>query len=178
MKSIAKVVLVLAAASLVGTAADAARWGRPGLWAMSTTMQMGMGGAPAITAAQAAQMKKLGIKIPVMGGQTIETKTCVTPPDAENFGSHRYASQDSGCSQASVVRKGNHLIATVVCDGRMKGKGTSDVTLIDDANYTSVFTFKGVSHGRPVDMKVSATAHWLGADCGKVKPFVVPKRQG
>jgi hypothetical protein len=177
MMSRAKVVLVLAAVSLVGTAADAARWGRPGLWAMTTRMQMGMGGMPAISAAQAAQMKKMGIKMPAMDGQAIETKTCVTPPDAENFGAHRYAAQDSGCTQQSVVRKGNHLIATVVCDGRMKGKGTSDVTLIDDANYSSVFTFKGVSHGRPVDMKVSATAHWLGADCGKVKPFVVPQRQ-
>ncbi len=178
MKSIAKVVLVVATASLLGTAADAARWGRPGLWAMSTTMQMAMGGMPAITAAQMAQMKKMGMKVPAMGGQSIDSKMCVTPQDAENFGAHRYTANDAGCNQASVVRKANHIIATVVCDGRMKGRGTADVTLTDDAHYSSIFSFKGVSHGRPVDMKVSTAAHWLGADCGKVKPFVMPQRHG
>ncbi len=171
MRSIVKSTIMVACVCLLATSADARRWGKPGLWLMSSTMQMSMGGAPAISPAQMAQMKKLGIKIPMMGGQAIETKMCVTPQDAENFGSHRYASQESGCSQPSIVQKGNHMIATVVCDGQMKGKGTAEVTLTDDAHYATTFSFKGVSHGRPVDMKVSSTAHWLGADCGKIKPF-------
>jgi len=175
MRPASKAAVLFAGACVLIGSAEAARWGRPGLWLMTTTMQMDMGGMPAISPKQMAQMKKMGIKIPAMGGQSMDTKMCVTSQDAENFGAHHYSSSDAGCSQANVTRKGNHIIATVVCDGRMKGKGTSDVTLIDDAHYTTAFTFAGVSHGRPVNMKVSTTAHWLNADCGKIKPFTMPK---
>jgi hypothetical protein len=176
MKAVSRTALLFAAICLVIGSADAARWGRPGLWQLTTTMHMDMGGMPAIPPEQLARMKKMGIKIPIMGGgQSIDSKMCVTTQDAENFGTHRYSSADAGCQQASIAHKGNHMIATVVCDGRMKGKGTADVTLIDDAHYATAFTFNGVSHGRPVNMKVSTTAHWLGANCGAVKPLVLPR---
>jgi hypothetical protein len=96
---------------------------------------------------------------------------CVTPHDVESFDAKRYASERSGCRQASMTRTGNHIVSTVVCDGQMKGQGRADVTLTDESHYSTMFAFKGVSHGRAVDMKVSTNAHWLGADCKGLKPL-------
>jgi len=173
MKLSRSLVLLLGAATvLTAVSADAAgRWGKPGLWQMTTTMNMGMA-MPKLTAAQIAQMKKYGIKPPTGGDQSIDVKMCVTPKDVENFDTKRLAAnQRSGCTQTSVTRVGNRIATTVTCDGTMKGTGKADVTLIDDTHYSTMFVFKGVSHNRPVNMKVSSTAHWLGANCGRVKPF-------
>jgi len=168
-------IIVVGGTTLAAISAEAGPWGKPGLWETTANMHMAMGGMPAMTAAQTAQMKKMGVKMPTMDGQSITTKMCVTPAEAAQFSAHRYSSRDAGCKQESVKQTGNHIVATLVCDGRMKGSGTADVTLIDDAHYSSVFAFKGVSHGHPMDMKVSTTARWLGVDCGSVKPFTPPK---
>lgn len=171
MKDGTKLTLAAACIAVVATSADAARWGRPGLWTMSTVMSMQMGGMPAaMTPAQMARMKKMGVKMP-MAGQPVETKMCVTPQDAEAFGSHHYSSADAGCHQTSITRTGNHIHTIVSCNGRMQGQGTADVTLTDDAHYKTTFTFNGTSHGRPVNMKIDTSAHWLSGDCGNIKPF-------
>jgi hypothetical protein len=172
MKPILRVAILSGcAAAMIAAPAAAAHWGKPGLWALTSTMQMKMAGMPAMTPALMARMKKMGAKFPSMAGQSYDTKMCVTPQDAEKFEAQHYSGADSGCHQTSVTKNGGHIASSVVCDGRMKGQGTSDVMLIDDTHYTTAFTFKGVSHGRPVDMKVNTAAHWLGANCGDVKPF-------
>lgn len=171
MKSVTRaLVLTGAIVCVVAGTASAAPWGKPGLWQTSMKMDMGMA-MPRISPQQLAQMKKLGIKFPSMDGQAIETKMCMTPQDVSNFDARRYANERSGCKQASMNRTGTHIHTTVVCDGEMKGNGAADVDLIDGSHYATMFSFAGVSHGRPVNMKVSTKAHWLGADCGDVKPF-------
>jgi hypothetical protein len=162
-------VLIAGAACLLFAAADAAPWGKPGLWQMSTTMQTEMPGMPKLTAQQLAQMKKMGIKMPA-AGEPIETKVCETAADVASFDASRY-NNHSGCKQTSMTRTGNHIHTTVACDGDMKGNGFSDVTLAGDGQYSSTFAFKGVSHGHPVDMKVATDAKWLGKHCGAIKPF-------
>lgn len=36
--------------------------------------------------------------------------------------------------------------------------------------WTSVYTGKGQSEGRPMEMRVESNSRWLGASCGNVKP--------
>lgn len=172
MKSMPKIALVTALSGATVVCAHAGNWGKPGLWQTSTTMQMKMPDMPQISPQQMAQMKKMGIKLPMMGRQAIETKTCLTAEDAANFGMQReYAQKTSGCKLTNMTRVGNHMTTKVVCDGQMKGQGQSDTVLINDSHYTSNFAFKGISHGQPTDMKISTDARWLGANCGSVKPF-------
>jgi hypothetical protein len=170
--------VALSAWTFAATSAGAGNWGKPGLWKMSTMMDMKMPGMPQLTPTQLAQMKKMGIKMPMMG-EPVETQVCVTPQDAANFSMQTAsASEKSGCKQSNFVHSGNRLSVDVVCNGAMNGRGHSDTVLVSASRYTSVFQFKGVSHGQSTDMKINTDAHWLGANCGNVKPLAPPTHHG
>jgi len=176
----AKLIIAIGVAGVCASAltANAGNWGKPGLWSVSTKMDMKMPGMPQLTPTQLAQMKKMGIKMPSMNDPVV-TQMCVTPQDAANFNMERAtASKESGCTQSNIVHSGNRISVDIVCNGQMNGKGHADTVLVSDARYTSVFKFKGTSHGRPTDMAINTDASWLGANCGSVKPFTPPTHHG
>ena len=76
---------------------------RPGLWNSTVILDLG-GTDPQMSADQMARMDSMGIKMPGMGGQSIDSKTCVTPQDAENFGAHCGAyPSDFHCNRQSSI---------------------------------------------------------------------------
>ena len=72
---IAVTMLVLAPSAVL-----AAPHGKPGLWNITTTMQMAM---PQLPPEAMAMMKSRGIKLPGMGGEPVKTQICMTEEEID-----------------------------------------------------------------------------------------------
>lgn len=159
------------AACLVPVAALAGQ-GKAGLWEISTQINMGAA-MPEIPPEQMEMMKKMGIKMPGPGGDPIVIKQCITKEQAERDEPPKVQKDDSGCKTANVNKSSKGMTADMVCDGRMKGKGTVKVNYHGSDQYSGTWSFKGRDEGgSDVQMSSEFSGKWLGADCGNVKPQV------
>jgi len=180
------IVRVAAVAALVlPLAAVAAPHQKPGLWQVSTQMQMsgaGMPQQPQIPPEQLAKMQAMGIQMPQMspgGGMAMNhsSQICITPEQAA-----RDEAPSTGNDQCQVTNtsfSGSTYSATVVCNSpQMQGTGTIKGTFSSDEAYTANMHFTGTMqhgpHSGPVDMTTNVTGKWQGSDCGSVKPFTPP----
>jgi hypothetical protein len=163
------------------TAAWSAGKMKPGLWEISLAsdeMKGAMKDMPEISPEQMEAMKKMGVNIPHMQGDTMKTKVCITKEMAEKDQPPEMNRKESGCQSKNYQRSGNNYTLDVVCDGPdMKGEGKVKGTFTGNDSFNSTYEFKGTSSGRPVDQKSQSSGKWLSADCGEVKPFAPPSPQ-
>lgn len=142
---------------------------KPGLWEITTKMD-GIKDMPQYSAADVAQMKKMGIEVPQMNGGGMVNKTCVTPEMAAQ--EKMPVEQQDECMPKNIRKSGNTQTMDIVCNGPdMKGTGTHKVTYPNSTRFHSVYTFKGTSGGEKVNERHETSGKWLGANCGNVKPL-------
>jgi hypothetical protein len=159
----------------ISNAALAAGQMKPGLWEM-TIKSDAMKNMPKIPPEQLEMMKKHGVTLPSAGG--ITQKVCMTKEAVERDESEALTRNQSGCQSKNMQRSGGSFSADIVCDGpEMKGTGKVKGTYAGSEGYSSTYSFKGTSHGQPVDMTQETSGKWLSADCGSVKPVEPPKKK-
>ena len=145
----------------VSSAALAAH-GKPGLWQITTKMDMA--GMPQLTPEQAAKMKAMGVHIPtdftVTHCMTPEEAAMIKPPPMGRPG------HEQDCKMQNMKTDGSSVSADMVCNSKdMKGGGHFALTYDSTEHYTGKVTMNVDSHGHHVVSNVSFAARWLSADC-------------
>ena len=146
--------------TMLTCAAQAAEGIKPGQWDM--TIKMNMKNAPKISPEDLAQMKEMGIKMP-MGGQDMRVQTCVTPEQA-SF-DKAATQQNKDCKTQNFKHVGNKVTGDMVCTGDMQATGKFEMTLNGDTSYEGKWSIKGVSHGQPIDQTSETSGKWVKAVC-------------
>lgn len=165
----------ISAMLMAATTSLAADRMKPGLWEM-TMKSDAMKAMPQIPPEQLEKMKQMGIKIPVMQNGAMTHKVCYTKEMVEQD-KPPSSGREQQCQSKNFTRSGNTYAGDIVCDmPEMKGTGNVKGSFNPDS-MTSVYDFKGVSHGQPVSQHIETTGRWLGNDCGDVKPPMMPQKK-
>jgi Protein of unknown function (DUF3617) len=154
---------LIAAGLVLGPAVALAGHLKPGLWRVTTTIDLGAA-ARQIPPEQLARLQSMGIKVPTPG-QAFSTDQCVTPEMAARDVPPHMGRNDSGCSAQNQKSSAAGISADLVCNGAMKGQGAMQLTYADDHHYSGGFSFKGVSAGHQVDIKSTIAGEWQSAAC-------------
>lgn len=166
-------VIVTAGLLIAGTAlAFAMPHGRPGLWSISTTMQMA--DMPPIPPEAMAMMKARGIKMPGMDGEPVVNRICMTDQDVKEGAAalQRMRQQhDVDCTPRVLSESAGAVTTEITCHGAMEGVGRSQITWQGDSRYEGSYNFKGTMHGRPSSISTHYVGSFVKSDCGDVKPF-------
>jgi hypothetical protein len=138
---------------------------RPGLWEMTSTMSWQKSPMPG------------GMTMPGSGPHT--TQVCLTQEMIDKYGTPPPQSRNNQCQMSNIVKKGNGMSADWVCSGPMAGKGTVEATFTDPDHSTSKVHFLGSMqagpNAMPIEYTIDSASVFKGADCGSVKPIVIPK---
>ncbi|MFZ6730732.1 DUF3617 domain-containing protein [Undibacterium sp. Ji42W] len=148
---------------------------KPGLWEMSMKSDA-IKAMPKIPPEQLEKMKQMGIKIPDMQNGGMTHKVCLTKEMVEQD-KPPSGGRDQQCQSKNFTRSGSSYSGEVVCDmPEMKGNGTIKGSYTPDS-MTSIYDFKGVSHGQPISQHMETTGKFIGSDCGDVKPPPMPQKK-
>jgi hypothetical protein len=171
-----KRIILAAAIAAIPLTTLAYTHGKPGLWEVTTQLNFTKGGPMAqIPPDKLAMMKQMGIQLPG-SGQPFTTRMCVTPEQAA-ADSPPPPDRQHQCQIQNLKRDGHTFNADLVCNGdEMQGSGHMTVSYDGDEHYSGSMQFSGTSqHAGAVEMNNQVSGQWQGADCGTVKPFVMPK---
>ena len=187
-----KLQLGFAACLLAGSAGLAsAQTMKPGLWE-TTTQMLGGSGELAEAMAQAQKqmaslppeqrkmmqdmMSKQGVQVGMNGNGGMSIKSCMTQEgiDRAQVASHQ-ASSRNDCTQTNRPRSGNTMQFSIVCT-KPPSSGEGQVTFTSPEAYSMKMKTTNTVKGQPATMDMQIEGHWLGSDCGTVKPFEMPKK--
>lgn len=130
---------------------------KPGLWEVTTQMNMGMAGAP------------------TMPPRT--SQVCVTQAMIDKYGG-AYNNPQSGCQTTDVSVTATGMSAKVMCTGRMTMNGTVQATFIDAGTVkTTIQMSATMPNGQAMNMTMQVMSTYKGPDCGDVKPMQMPASQ-
>jgi hypothetical protein len=159
---------------------------KPGLWEITNNMADGNGKAQSALAdlqkemadmdpeerkTMEQMMAKQGLKLGAGPGGGMVTKMCITPEMARR--KELPMQQKGDCTHnQSTAGAGKMKFSFACANPRTTGEG--EVTFSGDTSYK--MKMKVVS-GKTKDdvMTMDASARWIGADCGSVKPIALPK---
>src|SRR3954462_3207896 len=158
---------LIAAIGLAPVAAWAAH-GKPGLWTISSTMQMA--NMPQMPPEAIAMMKARGMQIPGMGGAPIVSQICMTPEQVNGDIPPAMQRDGENCTGKLLSQPASSMKSEVTCHGRMEGVGRSEMTWRGNEHYEGTYSFKGTMEGRPQEISTHYTGDFVKADCGAVKP--------
>jgi Protein of unknown function (DUF3617) len=161
--------LVMAAVVLAPAAALAGH-GRPGLWNISSTMEMA--NMPQMPPEALAMMKSRGMKMPGMGGQPIVSQICMTQEQV-NGDKPPMNNHAENCTAKVLSQTGTSMTSEVTCHGRMEGVGRAQMSWRGNEHYEGTYSFKGSMEGHPQQISTRYTGDFVKADCGAVKPAKV-----
>ncbi len=123
---------------------------KPGLYDVTTQMDMGMAG------------------MPPMPPRT--SQVCVTQAMIDKYGGG-FGSAQSGCQSTNVVTTSTGMTANVSCTGRLNMTGTVKTTYVDADTVKTTIQMSGtMPNGQAMNMTTQMTFAYKGADCGSVKP--------
>ncbi|HEY4080096.1 MAG TPA: DUF3617 domain-containing protein [Burkholderiaceae bacterium] len=159
---------------------------KPGLWEMSQkpelspeqqakmdAMQKQMANMPPEQRKMLDQMMAShGVQMNMAGG-TFTIKSCISKEQAE-----RNAPPVTDGKQRCTydVKRGSGTIHTHFVCAESGTEGDSDITLLGNGNgYTNKTRVTHMKNGKPETVTLNGEAHWLGADCGGLKPIEPPK---
>ena len=159
---------------------------KPGLWEISHQMK---GAAGSQMAEAMAQMKQQMASMPPeqrkmmedmmakqgvgMGANGTTVKVCLTKEMVER--NDVASPPQDGCTTSMSPRSGNSMKFSYTCT-QPPSSGQGQVSFVSDTAYTMTMAAQATVKGKTEKMDMSASAKWLGADCGAVKPLGVPKR--
>ncbi|HET7335959.1 MAG TPA: DUF3617 domain-containing protein [Rhizomicrobium sp.] len=156
--------MVLAAGLVAGTSLAWADHGKAGLWDVSVHVDSPK--MPKISAADRAQMKKMGVSM--QSDNTMTTQHCMTQKEVE---SHTLSGMtQQGCTMKNAKSDGTSYSADMVCS-RDEMKGTGHITAKYDSpeHYTGKMSFTGTTNGKPAHVENHFEGKWVSASCGNVK---------
>lgn len=157
-----------AATILMPAAAMAAPKGKPGLWNITTTMEMAA--MPKLPPEVMAMMKKRGM--PGMGGEPVKSQICMTQQEISKDAMSQMQRQNGlTCTTRVISQSASSATSEITCHGTMEGTGRSQMSWRGDSHYDGSYNFKGTMRGQPHSVGTRYTGDWVKADCGSVKPF-------
>jgi hypothetical protein len=142
---------------------------RMGLWEMSTTTDLG-GQMPGMDLSKMPpeQRAQMEAAMKNMMGRSIVTKSCMTK---EKFDRSGFMQDRPGqtCKQTLVSSTRSSLDAKVVCSGERPMTGEMHFESTSATAMKGNIKMTGGEQGRPMQVSVSMTGKWIGADCGDAK---------
>ncbi len=172
-----KTTILLGMAVLCGTAAWAAEFDiRPGLWEMTTTMQMsGLPPIPNFDQIPAEQRARIEAAMNnVTGPHTTTVKSCVTKEGIDKAIAQANSNSRNKCETKIVSMTASKVVMHIECtpDAKNAAKTTGDVTIErqDAEHYTGTGAMKSTGSGHSMDVKWTMAGKFVAADCGNVKP--------
>ncbi len=141
-----------------------------GLWEVQSTTTLKSAIPIQIPPEQVEQLKRMGVPLP--GVPTTRTdQSCLDEHSLDHIGE---GGRNKSCRRENVQLSAHGLTAEIVCDSEKgKGRGRIDLVFDDQTHFHGTIAIKGSSPSAPginaVD--VGLQGHWLGAQCGSVKPF-------
>lgn len=165
---------------------------KPGLWEITQTMKSGSAEMNSAMAAMQDQMAKMspqerkqmqemmarqGVNIDLGAGGgaakpgEMTVKMCMT---AEMIAQNQTAPPQPGCTYTQSPRVGNTWKMAFTCT-KPPSSGEGQTTMISPDAYTMKMTINSSATGKPERMDMEGAGKWLGASCGDVKPFSMPK---
>ena len=156
---------------------------KPGLWEVQTKMnnpqmdqamaqmQQQMASMPPEQRKQMeAMMAQRGVKMmPSASGMTMQV--CMTKEQVER---NEVPQQQGDCKHTITQRSGSTMKMTFTC-ASPPSSGEGEFTSSSDG-YTSRMTVTSAAQGKPETTTINSSGKWMSADCGSVKPVVVPKK--
>ncbi len=166
---------------------------KPGLWEITQKMKSGSAEMNNAMAAMQDQMAKMtpqqrkqmqdmmakqGVNIDLGAGGgaakpgEVTLKMCMT---REMIDQNQTAPQQPGCTHTQSPRVGNTWKMSFICT-KPPSSGEGQATMISPDAYTMKMTINSSATGKPERMDMEGAGKWLGASCGDVKPFTLPKK--
>lgn len=176
---------LLAATMMLSAACAHAQTQAPGLWEHTFKMSSPGGEMEKAQAQMQAQlaamphekrkqieemMKSRGV---TMGAQGTVTKVCVSKEQAARPAEPR---MNADCSRQDVTRSGNTMKYKFECTQPRPMTGEGEMSFVSDKAYSGKSTVTTQVKGQPQQMTMEMSGKWLSADCGEVKPFVMPAK--
>jgi len=158
---------LIGAALVLAPAAAWAAHGKPGLWTISTTMQMA--NMPQIPPEAMAMMKSRGMSMPGMGGP-ITSQICMTAEMVNADKPPAMNNHEENCTTKILSQTATSMSAEMTCHGRMDGVGHTQMSWRGNEHYEGTYNFKGAMEGHTQEMSSHFTGDFVKADCGTVKP--------
>jgi hypothetical protein len=88
-------------------------------------------------------------------------------------------SQSKDCQIVNISMRASGMTASMVCSGKMNGKGTIESQWPDGSHARGKVHFEGTMQAGPntvpVEYSADSTSTYKGADCGSVKPLPMPQ---
>lgn len=159
---------------------------KPGLW--ETNNKMGAGGGKLQEAMAMAQqhlatmdpeqrkriedmMSRQGV---VISGDGVIAKMCITPEMAAK--QQLPIQQHGNCSYRHAPAVGNTMAFSFSCTNP-KANGEGSATFASSTAYTSTMRVTTDATGASETVNIASSGRWLGADCGGVKPIMLPAQK-
>jgi len=178
----APLLLALALGALAATPAAAQKIA-PGLWEQTVSVAMGGGAAEN----PMARMQERLAKMPPEQRKQVEAmmasqgmgsapggnavRLCITPEQAAR---EAPPPAQNGCTNSAVQRSGNVMRVKYECAGPPPSSGEGEFTFVSAKEWKGKVVSTQMRQGQPVRGETTMAARWVAADCGNVKPFVVP----
>jgi uncharacterized protein DUF3617 len=154
------VAVAVAVVAIPATAIAFAGLGKPGLWQISTKLDM----SHMLTPEQEARMRANGIKLPA--GDTITVTHCVTPEEAAMTKPPPSVGHQKDCKIANLKTSGRTIGADMVCSGaNVQGGGHFEMTYDSPEHYTGKVSINFTAHGHAASSTTTMEGKWLSADC-------------
>jgi hypothetical protein len=106
-----------------------------------------------------------------VGAQGMTTKVCISKEQAAKPAEPQMTRD---CSRQDVSRSGNTVKYRFECSKPQPMKGEGEMTFAGDKAYSGKSAVTTDMKGQPQQMTMEMSGKWLSADCGEVKPFVMP----
>ena len=160
---------------------------KPGLWEVNTRMKSAGGQMEkAMAEAQAAladmppeqrksmedMMAKQGIRMGASSGGGMVTRICLSRELAAR--SALPVSSSGNCTEKRSPVVGGRMKASFSCTNP-PSSGDADFTFSGDTGYTMRMNSTTTVAGKAEKMEMESSGRWMGADCGDIKPFAMPK---
>jgi hypothetical protein len=178
---------LLAAAAVAFACTAHAQSPKPGLWEITNKMQTSSGQMEAQMAQMQQQMANLppdqrkmmeemmaqrGMKMGAGGPGGMSMKVCMTKEMAEK---NEVPAQQGDCKTTHQSRTGNTMKMAFTC-ASPPSSGEGQVTFVSPEAYTTKMLVNTTVQGKPEKINMDGSGKWLGADCGSIKPMVMPKK--
>ena len=138
--------------------------------AMSAGVALGQGAAPQPPPIKMGLWEK---KMETTGGpagaMTLKSKSCVTPGTWQEMVENA-SRQHAGCS-INITKTAHGYSFTGSCNQAHSTAVISGSATIEDAEHIVAETHSTMTmNGQKREIQTHSTSHYVGADCGKVKP--------
>ena len=179
--------LFVAAAMVAFVGTASAQNLKPGLWEITNKMQTAGGQQQqpmaelqkqleSMPPAQRKQMEDMlaerGMKMGTNSAGGMAMKICMTKEMVEK---NEMPAHQGDCKTTHQSRSGNTMKMGFAC-ANPPSSGEGQMTFTSPEAYSTKMLVNMTVQGKPEKVNMDGLGKWLGADCGSIKPMVMPKK--